>query len=348
MAASGHQETKPVSSAVRKIAAAGMQCVRRFALVATVCLTGITVLTIFAREFWLADLFANLRVQWVIGLAVAAVCSMLTRRWKLLAVQLAAAAIHAPWLAPAFQTPAIQATTPATTESFIRVTTANAYVGNRRYEDIEKELVRFNPDVIAVVELSVGLRDHLAGRFSEHYPHSITEAMESSAFGIGLYSRIPFDEARIEYTSDRRLPGVVAQVTINQQRVRIVAAHTFPPMFPGAFRHRNKHLQMLAARVRKFRTDEPNVPVLVMGDLNLTPWSPVFSEFIADADLVPSSRGRRPSPTWYRLPAFPFGLVLDHILTTDDLTCTELTVGSDAGSDHRFVTAEFALAATAD
>ena len=93
------------------------------------------------------------------------------------------------------------------------------------------------------------------------------------------------------------------------------------------------------------RQEHPDDSVIVMGDLNLTPWSPLFRDFLIAADLHDASRGHGLTPTWYRWPFFPFGLVLDHGLASQDIVCTKRAVQGDVGSDHRPVTFEFTPAA---
>ena len=150
--------------------------------------------------------------------------------------------------------------------------------------------------------------------------------------------------AKIDYFNDERISSIGAQLASDGRDVIVIATHTLPPMGPGSFAHRNRHLQLLADRVRQLRQAEPDVPVVVVGDLNLTPWSPVFSEFLAQAELTTSRGGLGVTPTWYRFPLFPFGLVLDHVLTTPDLSTVSYDVGDDMGSDHRMVTASFRFA----
>ncbi|MEQ9407517.1 MAG: hypothetical protein RIK87_07300 [Fuerstiella sp.] len=193
-------------SGPRRIAAGLQRRVRSLNMAATGVLIVVTVLTLAARQWWLADLLANLRVQWLVSLTVVAFVAVCQRRWKLLLAQCVVAAVHVPWLLAAWQAaPLSSARTPSVT-----VTTANVYTSNHRFTDIEHELLHHGADVVAVLELSTSLRDHLAGPFSE-----------------------------------------------------------------------------------------------------------------------------------YRFPAFPFGLVLDHILSTDGLRAVSCNVGHDVGSDHRFVTVGF-------
>lgn len=78
--------------------------------------------------------------------------------------------------------------------------------------------------------------------------------------------------------------------------------------------------------------------MIVLGDLNLTPWSPLFSDLEASTELTRAGRGYGLTPTWYaKVGTFAMGLVLDHCLISDELQCVSHRVGADTGSDHRAV-----------
>lgn len=308
----------------------------RIITAATLLLCGATLLSLTARSWWLSDICANLRVQWVTGLSLVVVASLWLKHGKLLVCQLAVMAVHVPWLAAAFASQPSPAASP-----LIRLTTANVYSSNRRHADIETELLRGDADVVAIIELSHELSDYLADEFTKLYPYSLLDPKGGANFGIGVYSKLPFEDSKLDYFNDESISSVVVRVNCLGQPLRILATHTVPPIGPRAFRHRNKHLHMIAEQILRYRRDEPNVPVVVMGDLNLTPWSPVFRDFAQAAELTSGAEGQGLTPTWYRWPIFPFGLVLDHILATADLQCLSRAVGNDVGSDHRFVTVEF-------
>ncbi|MCP4943118.1 MAG: hypothetical protein GY924_14215, partial [Planctomycetaceae bacterium] len=60
------------------------------------CLTLCTVLTFFFSQFWIADLFANLRVQLVlVGLPVLLV-GLFLRQWRLVLLACVVLALHLP------------------------------------------------------------------------------------------------------------------------------------------------------------------------------------------------------------------------------------------------------------
>ena len=69
----------------------------------------------------------------------------------------------------------------------------------------------------------------------------------------------------------------------------------------------------------------------------MTPWSPWLGDFEAQSGLKLATGGNEIIPTWYVKPIFPLGLVLDHVLISDNLRCIRREIGPDVGSDHRAV-----------
>ena len=113
-------------------------------------------------------------------------------------------------------------------------------------------------------------------------------------------------------------------------------------MGPSLFAKRNDHLNQMAARIERFRGSMPEVPVVLIGDLNLTPWSPLFADFLDRTKLSRGQVGANFTPTWYRGRTFAQGLVIDHVLLDERLTSISHRVGSRIGSDHRSVTVKLA------
>ena len=83
-------------------------------------------------------------------------------------------------------------------------------------------------------------------------------------------------------------------------------------------------------------------PILLCGDLNLTPWSPVFWRFLRRSGLADSSRGFGVQPSW------PVGkpwmsVPLDHCLVSPEITILDRRLGPAIGSDHYPVWVDFTL-----
>jgi len=293
-----------------------------------------TVVSLFARVHWLADLFANLRMQQLIGLSVTLLLCLLHRRPKATAIVALLIAFQIPWF--------VSASPQTVTDKQIRnaalsVTFANVLTKNKRHDDIIADLTSRNPDVIAVVELGSVLATALSTEISAEFPYALIRPQDSGNFGIGLFSKYPLRDQDV-FELNLPIESIAATVTIAGQDYRIFATHPLPPMGPSAYANRNLHLEQLADRIDTFRTQSPQTPVVLVGDLNLTPWSPLFADLEQSSGLHHVCERLGVTPTWYRFPSFPFGLVLDHGLISEQLHCLSHVVGPDIGSDHRSIT----------
>lgn len=301
--------------------------------------TVLTILTFLARHWWFADLIANLRIQVMIVVAGVLTVCIVRRRWKVTLLLLPVAAIHIFWLSSAFLP------FPPTTIAGpgFRVMTVNVHTRNSRRQRITEELRNSGADVVAVLELNASLATHLADALAVEYPWRITEPMSDSNFGIGLYSRYPLIRPRVFRINDERIPSLSAVVNVGDTLIQIIATHPLPPIGREYFDLRNQHLQKLAVRISESRSDFD--ATVLMGDLNLTPWSPHFDDFEAASGLRSTALGFGLAPTWYRFDSDAFGLVLDHCLVSDSLQCIDRRIGEDLGSDHRSVTVDLLIAA---
>ncbi len=71
-----------------------------------------------------------------------------------------------------------------------------------------------------------------------------------------------------------------------------------------------------------------------LGDLNITPWSPFFTDLLRDGQLHDGRRGFGILPTWEKL-AGMVRIPIDHVLHSEGVAITDLRVLPGNGSDHR-------------
>jgi len=331
------QDIKPRRTLIQWIG----QRILGLTVAALVIVVATTLAGFFARHHWAADIFTNLRVQQVIGLLGASVVLAIGRQWKWLFVAFILLGVHAPWFTSAFLGTFSTDGQQTSGQSELVVMTANVLTSNRQHDAVLKQIESANADVFAILELGTPLYQRLEKELSGTYPHRITIPQDAGNFGIGLYSRHSLtDVERFSINADD-IESIAATVTTDSASYRIIATHPLPPVGSGGFQSRNEHLQVLADRVSAFRNVNSAIPVVVMGDLNLTPWSPLFAEFESRSGLAQATGGSMLVPTWYayrkRMALFPFGLVLDHVLISEDLRCVRREIGADVGSDHRAV-----------
>lgn len=111
--------------------------------------------------------------------------------------------------------------------------------------------------------------------------------------------------------------------------VTVIAAHASWPLGPVVSARRNAQLESLAGLAR-----EAPGPVLLLGDLNLTAFTPRFARLLERGGLVDCAAGRGFLPSW---PAqFPLlAIRIDHCLHGPGLRTAALRNGPRVGSDHR-------------
>ncbi len=308
-------------------------------------------MTLFARHFWIADLIANLRVQLVLGLLGMIVILLFLRRWRMVLVVTAVIAWQTSWLVSAFQSSHVampsannpDASTPAGQPQNLRVFLANVLTRNQQHGHVTSQIREADPDVIVILELSSKLNATLQREFGESHNYAISEPQDDGNFGIGIWSRFPLTDAKIFHLNSQWIPSIEAEVEFNKRRIRVFATHPIPPMGSRNFAERNQHLALLGKRIRQQHVDDPEHTTLLLGDLNLTPWSPLFHDFLESSGLKNSAVGYGFQPTWYCGDSFPFGLVLDHALHSDDFSCVNRRVFPENGSDHRAQVFQFSL-----
>ena len=303
----------------------------------SVVLICVTVATGFARYHWCADLLANLRVQQVLVLVGVLMLFLVSRQWKWCVVVGVMIAIHVPWFAAAFPVRShVQRNA-----SDLRITLANVFTRNDQHGKIADDIVRGNPQVIVILELSSSLAQKLSDELAESHPHRILYPDDAGNFGIGLFSAFAIKEYKL-FDIDESIGIKSIEAAIGGYRV--YATHPLPPMSSRGFAARNRHLDKFASRIRDHQGRFPEQPIVLVGDLNVTPWSPFFADFEQRSGLKRAIDGIDFEPTWYAFDWFPFGLVLDHAMISHGVRCIDQCVGPNIGSDHRSVTVELSLA----
>lgn len=304
-------------------------------------------------EHWVAELFTDLRMQQVLGLVIVVLFTLISRKWVWLAPQIALLGYHLIWVLPVFASPGTEPVEGATS---LKVMVANVLTSNKNFEQIEAQIVDESPDVFAIIELGHELDQRLSQL--DEYPFRFSEPMSPGNFGIGIYSKYPLGKSELISFNLDDIRSIVTTVQTEQGDYRLIATHPLPPIRKFGNDARDEHLEMLADLIQKdgqamslevslrgeadpsslSRETLAQPRVIVVGDFNLTPWSPVFYMFTKSSKLRRSGKGFGVQPTWYAGPTIAMGLKLDHCFISDNLHCAEYRIGEANGSDHRSVT----------
>lgn len=293
-----------------------------------------TVAAFFARVHWICDTLANLRIQGLIAIASILVVSAMLRRWRITLVLSLLLLLNLNGMNLGTTTQPVNHlagdSTNAVIQKSIRVVTTNVLALNANHDAIIEELRTLDADVIAVIELTPQLARRLRATFATTHPYQTFHDRDDNNFGIGILSRLP-----ILSTETLRWPGTPISLEANLGDVRLIATHPYPPIGQANFHSRNRQLTQLSEHIRNTR--DKNRGTVLLGDFNLTPWNANFTDLLTTSGLKRAAGRWEFHPTWFARPWFALGLLIDHILISDDLTCTEYSIGEDCGSDHRSV-----------
>ena len=216
-----------------------------------------------------------------------------------------------------------------------RVMLINVNTQHGRPDLVRAAVERERPDLLALEEVDGRWVKALAP-LATNFPYRRTEAREDN-FGIALWSRLPWKSVETVALGTAEVPSIRALVTIRGRDVCVLATHPLPPGGPEYTRHRNAQLLDIARLVRA-----QAAPALVVGDLNVSPWSVHFRRLLADSGLMNSSAGRGLHgswPAWIPLARVP----IDHVLHDPRLRVLDKRVGDFVASDHLPVIADLAV-----
>ena len=118
----------------------------------------------------------------------------------------------------------------------------------------------------------------------------------------------------------------------------LYALHAPPPISGEMAEARNRKFDHIARKAAA----QPQATPVVVGDFNLTPWSPYFHQFVKGSGLKDARTPHRFDNTWpVTFNNAHIGLAIDHTFAHPSLPLVKRTIGPDLGSDHLPVTATF-------
>ena len=282
------------------------------------------------RYFFLFEQIDSFRVQAFVVCCVGLLLAAYTRQKVAGVVFLVIALLHATQLHPLFLP-----VKPAEANASLRIMSNNLLASNRNHKELISQINEVNPDVIVFQEYTTRWHQTLSHNLLA-FPHREVQIIDSP-FGIAIYSKHAFIDAKVNYYSRASFPAIDVTVNLQPEPLRVLAVHPVPPMSAATFASRNQYLDAVAHEVQS-----ANGPVIVAGDFNAVPWSWQLKKLLQQTDLKNTRDGFGLKPTW---PGnfVPLWIPIDHILHSEHLSVVKFDIGDSAGSDHKPVWVELAF-----
>lgn len=274
---------------------------------------------------WALDLFSHFRWQYLAACVVAVGWTLIRRRRGVMMVAVATLILNG-WLIGRL---AMGGGAEAAKGDRLRVVSLNVLTSNPHKEEVLKYLRGVDADLIFLMEVNAAWMVALEG-LKETHPHRLFESREDN-FGVALFSRMPLVDVRLVEMGEAGVPSIQARLLYRGNAMAVLGTHPLPPMGAHYAAARDAQLRSVAEHVAKL-----DVPTLLVGDLNSTPWSEGMR-------IITAGGGLRLSPDAWR-PTWKAGSVLaipiDHALCSEALRIERRRVGTDVGSDHRPIEVE--------
>ena len=281
--------------------------------------------------FWMFEVTSHFRLQYAVLLLLFTTLCTWLKAWRFAALFFIFAMINGSLLIKFIS--ANQSLTP-NAEQPITMLAWNVNSQNREFNELTRLIAEHDPDLILIVEVSSRW-----GVFLNNIPGYSNNLVypRDDNFGIALLSRTNSMESKVLYFGDAGVPSIHSRIQLVDKRFSVLGTHPLPPS--GSRMSELRDQQLVA--ISNWATAQTNA-VIVVGDLNITPWSPIFSKLTKQSGLINSAEGRGTQGTW---PAFfkPMLIPIDHFLHSKHVIVKRRSVLDAFGSDHFPLLIEFTI-----
>ena len=298
-----------------------------------VILSALTLAGFLGKVWWCFELVCHFRAQYV-GLLVLLSLALLLGKHRWFALAAASfAVVNLATIVPIYAGRPI----PEPSAQTVRALLLNVYKPSEAYDEVLELIEAEKPDIIVLVEMRMRWIDALKEVLERE--HRYTRAYGR---GVAIYSRFPLTFVAPTEEMPIQIPALVAELQIGPDRLTLVATHPDSPDGKLPSKVRNRQLKDLASLARKLPR-----PLVLLGDLNVTPFSPYFSDLLRKGRLIDSRQGFGFQPSW---PVWmpPLRIPIDHCLVSEGIIVHDRRLGSGAGSDHLSVIVDFSLTPQSD
>lgn len=283
-------------------------------------------------DYWLSDISSNFVIQYAfIALTVFFIC-IWKRMYRIAALAGLLFILNANVLLDVGRDVHAALTTGTT----FRVYSANIYQSNNDLSRLSDVLKETDPEIVVLLEVRPEHVEQMSTAI-RRYPYSVVNtSFATSGIGIVFLSKFPILNHQLTKLSEHGNAIIEAVLTINQKPVKFYGVHAQRPDI-GNFDERKEQFIMLASQISK-----QTLPVIVAGDLNSTPLTPIFRKLLKISGLRDSRTGFGWQPSWPVY--FPlFWIPIDHVLVSPEVHIHKRATGPRIGSDHYPVSAELSI-----
>ncbi len=291
---------------------------------ASVCAL-ISLSALLSTQHVLFDLLSHFRVQYIILLIPVFLLAIVRKKTTSVLIICFALAVHGYSVTMSL----LPRSSLSSQSEYVELTvfTSNILLVNNRYQEMLELIQSVSPDIIAFQEYTYDWHSELSGSLND-YPY-VSAHPAHGAFGVALYSKYPLSNERLQDTQHDAIKLAIADVVVEGKTIQISSVHPPPPVSQGMYEVRNSIMQSIGEQA-----SATDIPVVVMGDFNATPWSGHYSTMMSAGKLHNARAGFGFHPTWPSHNVL-LQIPIDHILVSNSIRSVDFGSQWLKGSDHR-------------
>jgi len=297
----------------------------------TLTVAGLVIIGFLGRLWWAFDIFSSFQLQYFIYFLFATIFFLTIGNYRYVGIAALFVLITGILIFPIyFKNKAgsgieIAQSLKILSFNMQRSADADQFINYMKGED---------PDLIVLSEITKATYGAVQNNAPEYNIHLLGEAGKEAS-NIAIFSRIPETKLVVDYFGSGKRPSIRVEFMAGQQTTVLYGIHpTIPFRYKAYTSFYNEFIQRVAQEKGK---------VIIVGDFNMTPWSQNFRYLLSKTHLKDSRSGAGLGLSWPTIfPAF-MRLPLDHVLTSQDITIQNRTLGPKMGSDHFPLVTELGL-----
>ena len=281
----------------------------------------LTLAAFFGTSGHTLELLSNLRIPLMLVSAILTICILALRALWAVTLPLVSLVINFALILPYY----LPDPTPPVLPDKLNICTINIWGSHNKHLDRVIGFIKEkHPDIVCIDEYTHAWMLNAKAALPD-YPYTFVEGVSG---GAAVLSRVPIERIPAVGGNGLRRYGVRGVVRLGDKEVLLMAVHPPNPLRRKNEKTRNLEFEQLAKEAH-----ESKRPVILIGDMNATAWSPYFQRLVDESGLRDSEKGHGIQPTWCELMILPM-VPIDHCLTSKSLVVTSREIGPDVGSDH--------------
>jgi endonuclease/exonuclease/phosphatase (EEP) superfamily protein YafD len=277
---------------------------------------------------WQLAWYSNPRGHLLVFSAVIALFFLLRRNWPLFCVAVSCVALNLLVLAP-FYFPRTVEIQPSTTISIALLNTNQGRADISALQDGDHDFI-FLQEVTSDLSESLPM---LLPAYEIVRTHPLSNTHGSTILVRKDSSAEIVSSELIHLPEGNSRPLLTTEVKVGRNLIQLLNLHIIRPHHAWADNYQRIELAAAAEWSHSIQ-EQTDHEVIIVGDLNTTPWSPRFRQLLWDGKLHDSLLGFGLQNSWPGTLPLILGIPIDHALHSKNIATIDRSTSAIAGTDH--------------